>query len=341
MPVQHRAKQAMTPEQKQVINRMLASAIKVWDVELIKGAVESGADTQELLARAVAKKNLDLVKLSIQYGADVNALISTGDRKFQPLLHYAHENFHEEIFSTILAQGVSIDLKNPQGETVVQRAARSGDFDRMRFYLGKGADLGGNAQEVLIKAIDKKDLPAIQWAVQHGADVQGRVRSSDDVMNTTLHLAFASFREDIMDYLLTAGVNIDARNSAGETVLHLAARQTDSKKADYLLKKGADPLATTYAGVSVLDEAMKSVSSTETRDYDRDRYDSYSGSYNSSSSSSSKTRDAKAVMTLLLARVKEVYGIEPYNTAMQRDITVGKPIAVGKARDDAGPKRDQ
>jgi ankyrin repeat protein len=338
MPIQHRAKQAMTPEQRQVINRMLASAIKVWDVDLIRGAVESGADTQELLVRAVAKKNLDLVKLSIQYGADVNALISTGDRKFQPLLHYAHENFHEEIFSTILGQGVSIDLKNPQGETVVQRAARSGDFDRMRFYLSKGADLGQNAQEVLIKAIDKKDLAAIQWAVQHGADVHGRVRSSDDVMNTTLHLASASFREDIMDYLLAAGVNIDARNSAGETVLHLAARQTDSKKADYLLKKGADPLATTYAGVSVLDEAMKSVSSTDSRDYDRDRYDSYSGSYNSSSSS--KTKEAKAVMTLLLARVKEVYGIEPYNTAMQRDITVGKPIAVGKPRDDAGPKRE-
>lgn len=340
MPVQHRAKQAMTPEQKQVINRMLAAAIKVWDVELIRGAVESGADTQELLARAVAKKNLDLVKLSIQYGADVNALISTGDRKFQPLLHYAHENFHEEIFSTILQQGVSIDLKNPQGETVVQRAARGGDFDRMRFYLGKGADLGQNAQEVLIKAIDKKDLPAIQWAVEHGADVQGRVRSSDDVMNTTLHLAANSFREDIMDYLLKAGVNIDARNSAGETVLHLAARQTDSKKTDYLLKKGADPLATTYAGVSVLDEAMKSVPSTETtRDYDRDRYDSYSGSY--TSAASTKTKEAKAVMALLLARVKEVYGIEPYNTAMQRDITVSKPIAVsGKPRDEAGPKKE-
>jgi ankyrin repeat protein len=340
MPTQHRAKQAMTPEQKQVINRMLASAVKVWDVELIRGAVESGADTQELLVRAVAKKNPDLVKLSLQYGADVNALVATGDRKFQPLLHYAHENFQEDIFTTILQQGVSIDLKNPQGETVVQRAARSGDFDRMRLYLAKGADLGGSAQEVLIKALDKKDLPAIQWAVDHGADVQARVRSGDDVMNTTLHLAFNSFREDIMDYILKAGVSIDARNSAGETVLHLAARQTDSKKAEYLLKQGADPLAVTYAGVSVLDEAMKSVSSTESRDYDRDRYDSYSGSYNSSSSASSKTKDAKAVMALLIAKVKEVYGVEPFNTAMQRDITVGKPIAVGKPRDEAGPKKD-
>lgn len=327
--MQHRAKQAMTPEQKQVINRMMSAAVKAWDVDLIKASVESGADCQELLVRAIAKKNSDLVKLSIQYGADVNALIPTSDRKYQPILHFAHENFQEDIFNMILQRGVSIDLKNPQGETVVQRAARSGDFDRMRIYLTKGADLAGNAQEVLVKAIDKKDLAAIQWAVEHGADVHGRIRTSDDVMHTMLHHAFNNFREDIMDYMLKSGVGIDARNSAGETVLHFAVRQPDSKKVDYLLKNGADPLATSYAGVSVLDEGMKSIGST---DYDRD------SSYNSYSSTSSRSKEAKAVMTLMLAKVKDVYGIEPYNTAMQRDITVSKPIAVsGKGRDDTGP----
>ena len=328
MPPQHRVKPPMTPEQKQVINRMLSAAVKAWDTDLIKGAVESGADCQELLVKAISKKSADMVKLAVQYGADVNALIPTSDRKYQPILHYAHENFQEDIFNMILQRGVSIDLKNPQGETVVQRAARSGDFDRMRFYLGKGADLAGNAQEVLVKAIDKKDLAAIQWSVDHGADIHGRIRGSDDVMNTMLHHGFNNFREDIMDYLLNAGLAIDVRNSAGETVLHLAVRSPDSKKVDYLLKKGADPLATTYAGVSVLDDGMKNVSSND-RDYDR--YDSYS-------SSSSKTKEAKAVMTLLLGRVKEVYGIEPFNTAMQRDITVSKPIAVSsKGRDDGGP----
>jgi ankyrin repeat protein len=334
MPNPHRAKQVLTPEQKQIINRMMSAAVKAWDTDLIKATVESGADCQELLVKAISKKSADMVKLAINYGADVNALIPTSDRKYQPILHYAHENFQEDIFNAILQRGVSIDLKNPQGETVVQRAARSGDFDRMRFYLGKGADLAGNAQEVLVKAIDKKDLAAIKWSVEHGADLQGRIRGSDDVMNTMLHHAFNNFREDIMDYLLNAGIGIDARNSAGETVLHLAVRNPDSKKAEYLLKNGADPLATTYAGVSVLDEGMKSVSSND-RDSDRDR-DSY---YNSYSSSTSKAKEAKAVMTLLLNKVKDVYGIEPYNTAVQRDITVSKPIAMSsRPKDDgAGP----
>ncbi len=308
--MQHRAKPAMTPEQKQIINRALSAAVKAWDVDLIKGAVESGADPQELLAKAIAKKSPDMVKLSIQYGADVNALVSTGDRKFQPVIHYAHDNFNEEIFNIILQRGVRIDVKSAQGETLVQRAVRSGDFDRMRFYISKGGDLDGCAQEVLVKAIDKKDLAAIQWAVDNGADLHGRIRGNDDVMSTMLHHAYNNFREDVMEYMLKS-LDIDARNSAGETVLQLAVRQPDSKKVDYLLKKGADPLAASYANVSILDEAMKSVA--EEREY---------------SSYSSRSKEGKAVMTLLLAKIKDVYGVEPYNTAMQRNITISKPIAV-------------
>lgn len=325
----------MTPEQQQVIDRLMASAIKVWDTDLIRAAAESGAQTQDLLARAISKKSLDMARLAVQFGADVKALVPSGGSKFQPVLHYAHENFQEDVFNFILAQGVPVDLKNPQGETVVQRAARGGDFERMRFYLSKGADLAGNAQEVLVKAIEKKDLPAIEWAVEHGADVMGRVSSGDSV-TTLLHLACNNFREDVTDYLLRKGVPLDARNSAGETVLHLAARQLDTKRTEYLLKKGADPLATSYAGTSVLDEAMKNISERDS--YEREYGYSSSSSF---SSSSSKNKDAKAVLSLLLAKVKEVHGLEPYNTAVQRDITVQKPIAVsgGKKGDEPAPPK--
>jgi hypothetical protein len=324
MATEHRVKKTMTPEQQTVIDRVMTGALKAWDADLIKGAVESGAHTQELLIQAIAKKSPDFVKLALHYGADAKALVPAGGKQFQPVLHYAHDNFHEEIFNIILAQNVPIDLKNPQGETVAQRAARAGDFERMRWYLAKGADLSGSVQDILVKAVDKKDLAAMQWSIDQGADVQCRVRDGDTT-NTLLHQCLANFREDVAEFLLRQGIPVDARNSAGETVLHLAARQGETKKVEYLLKKGADPLAASYAGVSVLDEAMKNVSDRDDYEY---RY-----------SSSSKSREAKAVMGLLLARVKEVYGIEPFTAAVQRDITVSKPINVAKGpRDDASPK---
>ncbi len=325
--MKHRAKTPMTPEQQQVIDRMMAGAIKAWDADLIKVAAQSGASTQELLVRAISKKSPEFVNLAIEYGADLGTLVQSSDRKYQTILHHAHENFAEPVIEALLSKGVPIDQQNPQGETVAQRAARSGDFDRMRWYIAKGAHPTGLAQDILFKGIEKKDLPAMRWAVDNGADVQGRIRDGE-VMQTALHVALANFREDIIDYLVDNGVSINARNSAGETPLQLAARSNDLKKVDYLLRKGADPLQRSYNGLSPLDEALKVL---ETATSSSDRYDSY----NSSSSYGQRTRDAKAVLTLMLNKVKDVHGLEPYNTAVQRDMMVKKPISVQGKKPDA------
>ena len=322
--MKHRAKKPMTPEQQQVIDRMLAGAIKSWDADLIKAAVESGANTQELLVRAITKKSPDFVKLAIDYGADLGTLVQSSDRKYQTILHHAHENYSEPVLEALLAKGVSIDEQNPQGERVAQRAARAGDFDKMRWYIAKGAHPTGLAQDILFKGIEKKDLPAMRWAVDNGADVQGRIRDGE-VMQTALHVALSNFREDIIDYLVDNGVSVNARNSAGETPLQLAARANDVKKVDYLVRKGGDPLIRAYNGLTPLDEALKNAESTG----------SSSDSYNYSSSYNQKAKDGKAVLTLLLNKVKDVHGLEPYNTAMQRDITVSKPISVQGKKPDA------
>lgn len=323
--MKHRAKTPMTPEQQQVIDRMMAGAIKAWDADLIKIAAESGASTQELLVRAITRKSPDFVKLAIDYGADLGTLVQSSDRKYQTILHHAHENFNEQVLEALLSKGVPIDQQNPQGETVTQRAARSGDFDRMRWYIAKGAHPTGLAQDILFKGIEKKDLPAMRWAVDNGADVQGRIRDGSDVMQTALHVALVNFREDIIDYLIDNGVSVNARNSAGETPLQLAARANDIKKVDYLVRKGGDPLIRAYNGLTPLDEALKNAEATGSSS----DYNSYSSSYNQ------KSKDGKAVLTLLLNKVKDVHGLEPYNTAIQRDITLSKPISVQGKKPDA------
>lgn len=326
--MKHRAKTPMTPEQQQVIDRMMAGAIKAWDADLIKIAAESGASTQELLVRAITKKSPDFVKLAIDYGADLGTLVQSSDRKYQTILHHAHENFNEQVLEALLSKGVPIDQQNPQGETVAQRAARAGDFDKMRWYIAKGAHPTGLAQDILFKGIEKKDLPAMRWAVDNGADVQGRIRDGSEVMQTALHVALANFREDIIDYLIDNGVSVNARNSAGETPLQLAARANDIKKVDYLVRKGGDPLLRAYNGLSPLDEALKNAEAVDTsRDYNS--YSSTSSTYNQ------RAKDGKAVLTVMLNKVKDVHGLEPYNTAIQRDITLSKPISVQGKKPDA------
>jgi len=328
-PMKNRAKApGLSKEQQQALDRVMTGALKVWDENLIRAAVESGADTQELLVKAISRKNVGMAKLALQFGADAQGLVPTSDsRKFQPLLHYAHDNFNEEVFNLLLSSGVGIETKGPQNDTVVQKAIKAGDFDRMRFYAKRGADLAPFVQEAFFKAIEKKDIATLRWTIDQGADVHGLLRQTDDGYATAMHVAVHHFDEDTINVLLHQGVSINARNTAGEAALHGAARAPDVKKVEFLLKNGADPLLTSHANVTPLDEAMKHVTA-EDRSWSNT-------SYSSSSSNTPTVKDnAKAVLALMLARVKELRDGEAYSTAVKRDITPAKVITFPKNKGD-------
>ena len=313
MASKNRVKTGLSAEELKSVNRMMAAAIKAWDVDLIKLTAEAGAETQELLIRAIAKKSEPMVKLALFHGADVNAMLPADTRKFHPVLHHAHDNFSEDVFQTLLSQGVNIDTKNPQGETVAMRAIKAGDFDRVRYYVSKKADVSGQTQDMFFKAIEKKDISTLEWTLEHGADVEGRIRQADDTMATAMHIACHHFNEDTIGILLRAGLSINVRNSAGETVLHGACRSPDPAKVEFILARGGDPLQAGYAGTTPLDEANKHL-----------------GEETSSRFASSAKENARLVLTQLLGKVKERHGADPYSTSVHRDIQPAKTITFGK-----------
>ncbi|MBI1216668.1 MAG: hypothetical protein GC185_12730 [Alphaproteobacteria bacterium] len=332
-------KSEMTPEQKQVIDRLMGAALKTWDRDLIQRCAESGADTQGLLQSGISRKDAEMVRLALSYGADVTALVSAPGGKYQPILHYAHENFDEPVFSLILSRGVPIDLKNPAGETVAELAARKGDFERMRFYVDRGADISGAVQDILFSAIAKKNAEMVRWSLEQGADVAALKKQQDGAHATALHIAFASFDEQVAGLLLKSGLDVNARASNGETVLHLCAREGDPERTKFFLARKADPLAAAYDGTSVLDEAMKAVEKAKLpdRSSDRDswRYGSGSSSFNEQARKE-KQEKTREVLTLLLDKVKEDYGRAPYNVVSGRTITVNKPVTFANKKPGAG-----
>lgn len=311
----------MTPERQKVLERSMANAIRLWDIELIRTCVESGAPVQELLVKAIGKKNPDMVKLAVTAGADVFGLIGTDDKTWMPVLHYAHENFNEEIVRYILERGVPVDHKSPMNETVAEVAVRKGEFDKMKFYLSLGADLDHRAQEIMFAGIDRKNPEMVSWAVERGADVHGR-RLKNGVMMSALHCVSDSFHEDIAKFFIGKGVAVDVKNSTGDTPLIMAAKAGDLKRAEFFLKNGADPLALNHAGFSAVDEAYKRHEAT---------MNSYSGSsYDRGGYSSSPPRTSdKDVLKLLLARVKELHG-QNFSPAIREDVLAPEPIAFKK-----------
>lgn len=312
----------LTPDQKQVINRTMAGAVRMWDQELIRKCAEAGADTQNLLIQAVSRKNIDMVRIALEYGARIDGQVKTGEGNFHPLLHFAHDNFNEPVLRELLQRGLKIDQQNAVGDTIAQRAARAGDFDRMRLYISMGADLDRNVQEIMVIAVSKRDLPTVKWCVDKGADVNVKVKVRDNQSTTLLHLSMEQFREDMVEYFLGKGLAIDSKNSSGETPLMLAARQSDLKRIEYLLAKGAKPLEVNNEGQTALDDAMKACEKAQDNA-------SMSTSYNTSISTT--RQNARTIVNMLLENIKAEHGtMHPYSPELRHDVKVMKPITIQK-----------
>lgn len=300
-------KKKISSGQRDSIEKAMLSALKSWDVDIIKGCVVAGASVQELLYKAIVKQNAELVGLAIERGADLKAPVQVADKSWQTVLHLAHESFHQDVVRKILAAGIPVDAKGASKETVAQRAAREGQLARLQFYIQEGAAAGNLAQEMLLSATGKKDAAGVRWALENGADVHVVVRPTAGA-DTLLHVCNKNFSPEVATLLLQNGLSVDSRNADGDTVLHHAARDGLFVQADLYIKHGADPLLTNLAGQTPLLEAMRGVE----RAAEQHTFE--------------KLRAAKSLALLLLERTKEVYGPEPFSIATQQEITLPKPL---------------
>ncbi|MEJ2367515.1 MAG: ankyrin repeat domain-containing protein, partial [Acidobacteriota bacterium] len=89
--------------------------------------------------------------------------------------------------------------------------------------------------ELLIEAIWKEDLEAIQELIAAGADINGYVGHDCE---TPLSAAAGSRNPELLDYLLTSGAELECRDRDGNTALIEAASADDRAAAIRLLEAG-------------------------------------------------------------------------------------------------------
>ena len=150
-------------------------------------------------------------------------------------LHVAAQKGQIAITRLLLKHEVEVNATNRAGYTPIYYAILNGQTRLANLLLKHGAELEPNY--VLLEAArnDIPDRDAINYLVSHGANLEAR----DDQGDTALITAIRHANHRLARHLVTQGANVNARDVTGKTVLQIAKELELDDIALLLKRNGA------------------------------------------------------------------------------------------------------
>jgi len=160
-----------------------------------------------------------------------------------------------ETVGTWLDAGLEPNFEGDRIGTGLMIAAWYGNIPMMDLFVRHGADVNReNAfhEQALMLAVWKDRREAAVWLLDRGARInrQGNEWSA-------LHYAAFAGHEELAQYLVQKGADVNARSTNGSTVLMMAAHEGKDAVARMLLAAGADAGAKNDWGEDALTWAMR------------------------------------------------------------------------------------
>ncbi|TVY84958.1 Ankyrin-3 [Lachnellula suecica] len=227
---------------------------------LSEGAPPDGASGNRLspLLRAVEQKHTAIVHLLLEHGANTE----TVDKKGRTALMTAAWKNQWHILNSLLAKGADVNRKDNQQRNVLHNLAADEKMDWgdsvIELLLNQNIQIDGDG------AHDNDGRTPLHWACATGkkrlalqllARPRGQrvyIDSTEKRGKTSLHIATAHNRDDIVDMLLENGANLHARSDGAWTPLHNACKIGSEKIVRILIVAGSDANAKLLNGMSPL-----------------------------------------------------------------------------------------
>ncbi|MBC8472325.1 MAG: ankyrin repeat domain-containing protein, partial [Planctomycetes bacterium] len=160
------------------------------------------------LTSAIWSDDRDIIKLLLKSGADVNF----DPKNDVPAIYYSV--WDVELAKLLLAHEAKLDVKDENGWTVFRHSVSLGNHELTEFFLSKGA----TAPEFHLAAC-MGNLERVKSLVEEVTDVD----TKDEAGWTPLYWAVSMGREEVAEFLIGKGADINVKIDNGRTLLHQSA----------------------------------------------------------------------------------------------------------------------
>jgi ankyrin repeat protein len=172
-------------------------------------------------------------------------------RKLQDAIHEEKQQFIQQEVpeEAPVREEVNVNLPS-NGLYPIHRATQFRDLKNLRILLSFHPDLtvcNSEGLNVLHMAVREANLEMLQLLEEHGADLKVLTSKGESLL-------FFNESSEMLDYLISKGLDVNHRDQEGYTVLHrlLTKRSFDRIMTRRLMERGANPNIPSYTGHSIL-----------------------------------------------------------------------------------------
>ncbi|PWY57469.1 hypothetical protein DGG96_01775 [Legionella qingyii] len=210
------------------------------NLKIIEYLLENGVDLhlknnqgEAAIIFAAENGHLNALKFLEEKGADLTIVNDNGENA----LLVAARQGHVACVSYLLERGLSVDLQNNQGKSAFQLALEASQLEIADLLVARSTS--NEKDYALIDAVNRGDLVAVQWLMEHGASLA----AMDKFQMTPLLLAAQLGNIKLFDYFLSLDPSlIHDKDGEGDNVLFVAIKNRQVFVVEHLIAKDLFPL---------------------------------------------------------------------------------------------------